>query len=381
MQASSLAEPGPIRVLHLVVSTAFGGGPKHVFDVVRRLPSQEFDVVVGAPADGPFFERFRGLGVEVVGLALNRLEPWTLAAVIRLIRERRIQVIHSHGKGAGLYGRLAAWWTRVPALHTFHGIHHAKYPLGLGQVYLSLERRLARWSRAVIHVSESQAREARALGLADAARSYVVVNGVDAKEVRALAARAPLTREALGFSGETQLLGCVARFDQVKGLDVLVEALHRLAVRYPRLALVLVGSGMAERKLRERVARAGLAERVRFTGPLADAPRLFPALDLYVSASRGEGLPLGLLEAMACGLPVVATRVTGHTDVVVEGVTGFLTRPGDPEALAASVARLLDDPELRRKMGKAGSERVEAHFALEPMVAQLAWLYRVVATR
>lgn len=352
-----------------------------MFDLTRRLPSREFTVVVGAPPDGPFFDRFRSLGVEVVGLALNRLGPRTLAAVARLVRERGIQVIHSHGKGAGLYGRLAARWTGVPALHTFHGIHYAKYPLGLARLYLWLERRLSGLSHAVIHVSESQARQAETLRLADPAKSHVVVNGIDAMEVRALAERAPLSRDALGVSAEAQVLGCVARFDRVKGLDVLLEALGRLVDRYPGLVLVLVGDGKGERELRERATKAELAKRLRFTGALPDPVRLFPALDLYVSASRGEGLPLSLLDAMACGLPVVATRVTGHVDAVAHGITGLLTRPEDPQELADSVARLLDDPELRRRMGRAGRERVESRFTLEPMVARLAQLYRAaVAT-
>lgn len=372
------ARSGPIRVLHLLVSTALGGGPKHVFDLVRRLPRQEFYVIIGAPADGPFFERFRTLGVPVVALPLHRLRPATLAATVRLVREQGIQLVHSHGKGAGVYGRLAAWWTGVPAIHTFHGIHDSKYPPGLRQLYLWGERRLSRLSRAVIHVSESQARAAEGLGLSDPARAVVVVNGIDAKEARELAQRAALSRETLELSADAQVLGCVARFDRVKGLTLLVEALRRLAPRYPRLVLVLVGSGETERELRERVAQAGVTERVRFLGPLADAPRLFPGLDLYVSASRGEGLPLNLLEAMACGLPVVATRVTGHVDVIVDGVTGFLTRPEDPEDFAVNVARLLGDPELRRRMGEAGRERVEAHFSLEPMVDRLVQLYREV---
>lgn len=129
----------PIRVLQLLVSTGLGGGPKHVFDLVRRLPPEEFRVVVAAPADGPFFQRFQELRVEVAALRLNRLGPGSLAAVIRLMRERGMQVIHSHGKGAGLYGRLAGWWTGVPALHTFHGLYYRKYPLGLRQLYLKLE--------------------------------------------------------------------------------------------------------------------------------------------------------------------------------------------------------------------------------------------------
>ncbi|MBI5629059.1 MAG: glycosyltransferase [Candidatus Rokubacteria bacterium] len=312
---------------------------------------------------------------------VNRLRPGTLALVIRLVRERRIRLIHSHGKGAGVYGRLAGWWAGVPAIHTFHGIHYGKYPLGLGRVYLWLERGLSWLSHVVIHVSESQAREAEALGLGNPARSVVVVNGIDAREIRALAGRAPLSREALGLPADAQVAGCVARFDQVKGLDILIASLRHLRERYPRLVLVLAGSGEEEPALHERVASAGLTERVRFTGPLADAPRLFPVLDLYVSASRGEGLPLGLLEAMACGLPVVATRVTGHVDVVVDGVTGYLTAPEDPEALARAVGRLLDDLELRRKMGGAGRERVEARFTLEAMVGRLGEIYRQAAAR
>lgn len=381
MASPSASAPGPIRVLCLLVSTALGGGPRHVFDLVRRLPSQEFSVVLGAPADGPFFERFRSLGIEVAELPLRRLRPGVLAAVVRLVRERGIRVIHSHGKGAGLYGRLAGWWTGVPALHTFHGIHYRKYPPGLGWAYLWLERRLLPLSHAVIHVSESQALEAGALGLADRTKSHVVINGIDAKEVREQAERAPLSREALGLPAGAQVVGTVARLDRVKGLDLLVESVRRLAGHYPALALVLVGGGEGEHELRERVREAGLAERVRFLGAMAEPPRLFPALDLYVSASRGEGLPLGLLEAMACGLPVVATRVTGHVDVVADGVTGVLVRPDDPEDLAAGVARLLDAPELRRRMGRAGNERVETRFGIEPMVARLAGLYRQAAAR
>lgn len=370
-----------IRILYLLVSTSLGGGPKHVYDVVRRLPHQEFRVLIAAQDDGPFFEAFKKLGVKIESYPLHRLSPLTLVAVVRLVRERGIQIIHSHGKGAGLYGRLAGWWCRVPTIHTFHGIHYQKYPLGLRQLYLWLERRLSRLTRAVIHVSESQAREAEMLRLSDPTRTNVVVSGIDIKEVRALAEGAPLSRQALGLAADAQLIGCVARFDRVKRLDLLIEVVNRLVQRHPRLVLVLVGGGTDERKLRQQVERAGLSKHVYFTGPLADAPRLFPILDLYVSASRGEGLPLSLLEAMACGLPVVATRVTGQVDVVVDGVTGLLTRPEDPDEMAEAVACLLDDARLRRQMGQAGSERVETSFNINSMVSNLVPLYRSAASR
>ncbi|MFZ1058972.1 MAG: glycosyltransferase [Candidatus Rokuibacteriota bacterium] len=108
----------------LLVTTGIGGGPKQVYDLVRSLPRGEFEVIVAAPRDGIFFERFQELGVRVEELPLRRLGPRHLLSTIRLIRALGIDVVHTHGKGPGLYGRLAVWWTGVPAVHTFHGIHY-----------------------------------------------------------------------------------------------------------------------------------------------------------------------------------------------------------------------------------------------------------------
>lgn len=379
MPSSASTESGRLTVLELVVSTALGGGPRHVYDLVRTLPREQFRVVVAAPPDGPFFERFRRIGCAVEPVPLGRLRPGTLRHVVRVVRAHRVDVIHSHGKGAGLYARLAGWWTAVPVVHTFHGIHYRKYRFGLGHVYIWLERCLSALSHAVIHVSASQARHADALRLAAEERTRVVVNGIDVNEVRTLAAREPLSRSTLGLAAGVPVLGAVARLDAVKGLDVLIEGLRRLSDRFPGAILVLVGSGDAEPALQDQAVAAGVGDRVVFAGAIPDAPRLFPALDVYVSASWGEGLPLALLEAMACELPIVATRVSGHVDVVVDGVTGFLVAPGDAADMAEKVARLLADPHLRREMGRAAGERVEREFRLDTMVAALAALYAEAA--
>ena len=363
-------------VLELLVSTKLGGGSRHVCDLMRRLPAHGFDVTVAAPPDGPMFDRLRVGASDVIPVRLDRLRSSTLLAVIRIVRERHIRLIHSHGKGAGLYGRLAAWWTGVPAIHTMHGIDLSNLLPGSGRLYLALERRLLAITRFLVHVSESQAHEARRVGLADPVRSRVVVNGIDVNAIQRAVDPAGVARQALGLSSTALVLGCVARFDKRKGLPVILDAVRRLTTRYAEVALVLVGSGVMENALRDGARQAGIAEKVRFTGPIVDAHRILPALDLYVSASQGEGLPLSLLEAMACGLPVVATRVTGHIDVVVDGVTGFLTRPEDPADFAAAVAKLLDDPEQRRKMGRAGQERVHVEFGADRMVAETAALFR-----
>jgi glycosyltransferase involved in cell wall biosynthesis len=363
---------GPTRVLELLVSTDLGGGPAHVRDVVAGLAGPEFRFTVAGPAGGALVPELVNAGADFEPVAADRLSLRALRDTIRLARARRIEVIHSHGKGAGLYGRIAARLTGAAAIHTFHGIH----PAGYGGLYLPLERALARRSFAVVHVSESQAAEACALGLAPAGHTRVIVNGVDAASVRAAAARGSLSRAALGLRPEALVLATVARFDPIKGLDVLLRALPLLVARVPEAQLLIVGDGPGRDSLRALARTLGCGDRVVFAGALPDAARVLPLADLYATASRREGLPTAVLEAMACGLPVLATEAPGHVDAVEPEVTGRLVPLDDASALAAAAAALLRDPALRARMGRAGRERVERHFTGARMLAEIADLYR-----
>jgi len=367
--------PAPLRVLELLVSTELGGGPAHVRDLVEGLSREEFKITVGAPGGGPYEAEFRALGADFEAVRADRLSLRVLARIIAIVRRRRVQIIHSHGKGAGLYGRVAARLVGAAAIHTFHGIHHEAYP----RLYLWLERALARRSAAVIHVSESQARAAGPLGLAPALRSRVIVNGIDPAGTQAAAARAPLARADLGLEPGAPVLGTVARFDPVKGLDVLLRAFAKLRVGVPDARLLVVGDGPEAPRLRAVARELGVGGDVAFAGARPDAVRCLPLMDVYVSASRREGLPLALLEAMACGRPVVATRVPGHEDVVEDGRTGVLVAADDPDALAAAVAALLADAPRRAVLGAAGRLRVESRFTRARMVAEVADLYREAA--
>ncbi len=363
---------GPARILELLVSTDLGGGPAHVRDLVAGLAGPEFRFTVAGPAGGALLPALTAAGADFAPVAANRLSVGALRDTVRLARARRIQVIHSHGKGAGLYGRIAARLTGAAAIHTFHGIH----PAGYGRLYLRLERALARWSFAVVHVSESQAGEARALGLAPAGRTRVIVNGIDAALVRAVAERAPMSRAALGLRPDALVLATVARFDPVKCLEVLVRAVPLLVARVPEAQLLMVGDGPERDTLRALARTLAPGDGVVFAGAIPDAARVLPVVDLYVTASRREGLPLAVLEAMACGLPVLATAAPGHVDAVEPEVTGRLVPLDDAPGLAAATALLLRDPALRARMGRAGRERVERHFSHARVLAEVADLYR-----
>ena len=371
----------PIRVLELLVTTSPGGGPKHVWDLVQHLPRSEFDLVIGAPRDGTFFDRFRDRGLEVVEFPRSSLGARHFHLTRRLISRLDIDVVHTHGTGPGCYGRLVARWMRVPAIHTFHGLHYSGYSPLSRHLYLALERQLARGSHTIINVSRSQHLEGLGLRLFRPEQSVVIVNGVDIEGMERVLLESPIRRESLGLTAADVVIGCVSRFDPVQRIELLVEALRRLRARFPRLVLVLVGGGGEQQRIRRLVFEGGVSEQVIFTGFLESPARIQPVLDLYVASSRKEGLPPSILEAMAAGLAVVATDVPGHRDVVVPGETGLLVTPEDPAALADAIAALLTDPARRKSLGQAGRERVRQEFSISAMVDATAAAYRRAARR
>jgi glycosyltransferase involved in cell wall biosynthesis len=366
-----------LRVLELIVSTELGGGPRHVYDLVMRLPRDEFALHVAGPADGPYFERFRTAGVPIERLGVDRLSPTVLWQLVGTVRRQRVDVIHSHGKGAGLYGRLASRLTGRPSVHTFHGVHVEGYRPVVRDLYVTLERTLGRWSQAVIALSDGQRAEVLRLGFASPQRCVVVPNGIDLVELGA-ATRVPYPRSAYGALPGELIIGCIARFDPVKRLDVLLDTTARLRQNFPNVRLVLVGAGPQESSLRRRAAKAGIEGHVSFQGGLPDALRCYPGWDVYATMSSREGLPYAVLEAMASGLAVVASDVPGHREVIRHGVTGFLV-PAQTETAAAAIQRLFEDDALRKVVGTAARAAVEREFTIERMVERIGDLYRQVA--
>lgn len=376
-----MAAAGPVPVLEINVTSALGGGPKAMLDLVGRLDRRAFAPVVVTPDDGPYFAQYRAWGLPVLDLPMRGgFRPSTLAAIVGAVRRHRVRVIHSHGKGAGLYGRLAAALTRTAAVHTFHGLHHHRHGRVGRAAYLALERALARVTTRFVHVSRSEMQEALALGVSDAARAVVIPNAVDCGEIDRLGAAAAGARAELGLSGAAAVVGTVARISPQKGIEDLVRAMRLVADHLPGARFVLIGDAPAgdeplKRRLDELVAALGLDDRLIRPGYRRDAVTIMHAFDVYVSAALWEGLPITLLEAMACRKPIVATDVGGNNDVVVDGATGFLVPVGQPSALARRVCQLLDDAALRRRLGEAGRARVEEVFSFDRMVADTSALY------
>jgi glycosyltransferase involved in cell wall biosynthesis len=370
----SAAEPRVAApILHVLVSTRPGGGPQHVFTVATGLRRRGWRSIVAGPADGALFARFGEAGVQTIPLRTDRLSPRTLWRLVGVIRRHGVGLVHSHGKGAGVHARLAARLTGVPAVHTLHGIHYERYRPSARAAYLALERRLAAWTRIVINVSRAQEREGLALRLFAPGQSVVILNGIDVARLGASALDRWDARTALGLEPSVSVVGCVARFDEVKRLDLLLRA----AAAVPSAPTVaLIGGGPEEARLRALAAEGGLGPRVRFAGEVPDAARLLAAFDVFAAPSRKEGLPLAVVEAMALGVPVVASDIAAHRELLGPDSDGLVE--GSVEAFAKRLTAVLADPDLRGRLGAENRTRARSEFDVRDMLTALEGVYRDV---
>jgi glycosyltransferase involved in cell wall biosynthesis len=238
---------------------------------------------------------------------------------------------------------------------------------------------LARLPGRVFAVSRELRRHMVAEGFPES-RVEVVYNGITVGE-RVTEGERLAVRRDLGLGLDDFVIGSVARLDQVKNLALLLQAHALLAPSHPRARVVLVGSGPEHASLEAEARRLGTSGRVLFAGYRADARRLMRALDVYVNCSNYEGVSLTILEAMASDLPVIATRVGGNPEVVLDRETGMLVPGRDAAALAHAIATMAADPSTRRAMGERGRRRVEREFSIERMVADYRCAYESSSRR
>lgn len=344
-----------------------GGAQVHVRDLALALRERGCQVIVLAGGAGPLEEDLRARGLPTVRLRhLGRpLTPVGDARAFLELRSalRRLtpDLVALHSSKAGWLGRLAAASLGLPAVYTAHGWSFA--PGTPAAAFNRLAEALAsRLPAAVIAVSRADRDLARRLL---GCRVECIPNGIPDDPGRADPSRQP------------PLLLMAARFAPQKDHDLLLRALARL--RHRPWSLVLAGEGPGRDQVQRRVRELGLEDRVRLPGFLPDPG--FCQAQVAVLASRWEGLPLSVLEAMRAGLPVVASDVGGVGEAVRSGETGILVPPGDEGALARALETLLDDPDLRLRLGRAGRLRYQQHFRHETMVERTLEVYRRVARR
>jgi glycosyltransferase involved in cell wall biosynthesis/GT2 family glycosyltransferase len=362
---------GRPRLLHLVTVSEWGGAQAYVLALARGLRGQ-YDVTVGCAPGGPLVPRVRAEGirtVEIPGLVRPPrplVDLVTLGGLARWMRRERFTVVHCHSTKAGLLGRFAARIAGVPGiLFTVHGWPHTGWwhPI-LRSAYTLSERWAARISTAVICVSEHDRQKALGMRIAAPDRLAVIHNGI--APARWAQASRPANPSGAG------VVVSVARLTDQKDPVTLLRAWKQVPGPH---RLRLAGGGPLRPALEAMVRQEGLTGRVDLLGERDDVPQILSGADLFALSSRWEGLPFAIIEAMMSGLAVVATEVDGVPELVVDGETGLLVPPGDPDALAGALARLLSDPVLCRQMGEAGRRRALERFTESRMLEETARLY------
>jgi glycosyltransferase involved in cell wall biosynthesis len=350
------------RVLHLLWEPARSGISRHVLEVVRALPDLEHAVLV--PDVLPDLAReltAAGAEARLVSVRGKGLPAATWRELPGHVRALSPDVVHLHALEAGLFGTIAAKLGRAPRVVFQPQTTEGRRPR-LTAAYLALVRRLGAHHRWVA-VSEGQARALREH--LPAGRVHVVPNCVTPGGPLPDRAAA---RARLGWPADAFVVVCVARLAAQKDPLGLVRA----ALGLPRARVVLVGDGPLQAEV-ARAARA--APNVHLQGPVRGLDDVLAAADVLTLPSLWEGMSLTLLEAMARGVPVVATAIDGNTDAVEDGTSGLLVPPRDPDALRRALAHLQGDPDLRRRLGDGGRARVAARFSPEAMAAGLRAVY------
>lgn len=321
-----------------------------------------------------------GLGREI-GILSDLRALWTLW---RLFRRSRPQIVHTHTAKAGTLGRLAAVLAGVPIrVHTFHGhVFRGYFGPWRSALFLSIERVLARITTKVVAVSSSQATELGSLLWLRPERIAVVPLGLELAHfvtADADAARGRFREKV--EAGDSVVVTIVGRLTAIKNHALALRALAEAATDAPNLLLVLVGGGEEEEALRSLAVKLGIGDRVRFAGWWEDLEAVYYGSDVVALSSTNEGTPVCLIEALACGRPVIATNVGGVADVLAEGARGVIVPPESVSAFADALVRL-SNPVERAKLQQRGSERVLGRYDSRRLVRDVEALYdRLVGER
>jgi glycosyltransferase involved in cell wall biosynthesis len=357
-----------MNILLISVRADHGGGPEHMARLIESAPL-DVKFTVACPNEQPYWTRYGELigSGSLIAIPHRKFSASSLARMATEVRARRIEVIHSHGKGAGLYGRALRLLTRRPVVHTFHGLHTGAYNRLARAAYLALERALVPLTCCAIAVSEGEAEQLRRAGIGR--RLRVIRNGV----------RLPGTTHALALKPPFRVV-MMTRYDHQKRAELIVDIAETLRSRgeLERFRFELLGTGPGAAALARTVDLQCLDRAVRMHGAVDEPARYLNGALAYLSTSRWEGLPLAVLEAMAHGVPVVATDVVGNRDAVVDGTSGFLYDAGNPAAAADALIALARRPELQKRAAESARATAAEWYSADRMSREIVACYRAL---
>lgn len=373
-------------MFNVITKLAVGGAQETALAYCSQLDAARWaTTLVTGPERSPEGDLFdeaarRGVPVLTVPSLRRRIRPIAdvraVVDLVRLFRRERPDIVHTHSSKAGLVGRLAARIAGVPVVvHTVHGwsFHEGMSPAARA-VAVRVERLAARWTSTIVVVADHDAEIGAQEGIGTWGQYALVRSAVDIDALRRATGSRADARTAFGVPEGVPVLGTVTRLCRQKDPATMLRAARLVVDVRPDARLVVVGDGPMRAEVEQLVDDLGLRPQVTLLGPRTDVAALLPGFDAFVLSSRWEGLPRVVVEAMAVGVPVVATDVGGINEAVTDGESGLLAPAGDAEALARAVLRVFDEPGLAHRLRGAAGERV-VEFDVGEMTDRLDDLY------
>lgn len=386
-----------IKVIHVVTRFDKGGSAENTFLTVMGLDKQKYDVLLvkGMSVESAMGEEER----KAVGHSLSRAEragvristvpdlvrdvrpvkDWrAFWALLNIFRRERPHIVHTHTSKAGFLGRWAARLSKVPLIvHTPHGhVFWGYFNRPTSLFYALLERWTARITDRIVVLTEQEKKDHLSFCIAPEDKFEVVHSGVGLDNFRRVRRDPIQTKKDLGIPSRAAVIGTVGRLTPIKGHRFLIEAARGVFAEHPDTVFILVGDGESAEALRSLATRLGVSGNIRFLGWRPDVAEIISAVDIFVFPSLNEGMGRAVVEAMALGKPVVASRVGGIVDIVRDGENGLLVPPADSDELAAAIKSLLSDPAERERLGQEGKRQALLYDA-ERMVRRIEVLYSI----
>ena len=359
-----IADRGPLRILFAVTSMPVGGAETLLMNLVRRLDRERFEPdIVCLKERGPLGETLANEMPVHAGLLRGKWDLRVLGRLRQLIRQRRMDALITVGAGDKMFwGRLAAWLERVPVICS--ALHSTGWPDTIG----FLNRQLTSITDAFIAVATNHGQFLVQREGFPASKVVVIPNGIDTQVFQPVPADRQAVRDELGIPHDAPVAGIIAALRPEKNHSLFLAAAGQVRVQHPNAHFLIVGDGPERPRLESLVQSLDLVSCTHFLGTRADIARILAAIDVFALTSHNEANPVSILEALSCGVPVVATRVGSVHETVIPHQTGFLANPGCRDEIAARVSELFSDPRRRQEMGIAGRILVETIGSLNHMV-------------
>lgn len=371
------------NLLTISVTTITGGGTEYIYALARELKQDNlFNNMIVAPNDGEtYIEKFKSDGITYYSSEIRKISLKTIFKLIKLCKSQKINLIHSNGKGAGLYSRLINIILGIPVIHSHHGFHIYNLPFLYRQIYKLSEIVLSRFTAKYIFVSKSEESNFSKFINVPKSKKIVIYNSINPKRLSIK----KLTRKDLKFKKNEIIVISISRISPEKGLETIINSIPKLLKFNSKnnFKFIIIGDQINtlneknryKNQLIKLINKFHLESIVEIWPENENIIDILNLSDIFISTSKGEGFSLALLEAMFMGKPIIATNVSGNKDALIDGYTGLLIPFDNSYKLASSIDKFLKEPLIAKKMGCEAKKYAEDNFSFDKMISNTKKIY------